>query len=338
MANGAPYFQCYPADFLSGIVDLEPDEIAVYTVVLMLIYDRGGAIPDDRKSLARRCHMTPKRLSNSLDHLVEMGKLQIENGSLTNPRAAKEIEKFRKKSEKNAENISKRWNRDKEEKSEKPHKINDATIRTNSDRIEDVSLRARGPEARSQKLESRDSSTSVAPYDIARDAAAQTVKHDLRDIEARCRQAAGVESDPSPGLLIIGPIVALIDAGYSLDIHILPTLRAIRAEGKSLRTWAFAKTLIVEKCGKSPPGSIPPPAPVIQLDIDPPTEIDWHRRYNTWKERAVWGLSWGPAPLQPGSPVTPELAAKFDALGPAPPKWRPANVDKLSDPEVLWQT
>lgn len=40
--SGVPRFDCYPSDFLNGIIGLNADEIAIYTVVMMLQYDRGG--------------------------------------------------------------------------------------------------------------------------------------------------------------------------------------------------------------------------------------------------------------------------------------------------------
>lgn len=42
-----PWFKCYPRDFREGLAGLTPEERGAYATVLMLIYERGEAIPDD---------------------------------------------------------------------------------------------------------------------------------------------------------------------------------------------------------------------------------------------------------------------------------------------------
>lgn len=87
----SPYFKCYPSDFLSGVAGLEADEIAVYTVVLMLIYDRSGPIAADYEHIGWRCRMRPSSARKVVARLVERGKLVLAGERLSNARAEKEL-------------------------------------------------------------------------------------------------------------------------------------------------------------------------------------------------------------------------------------------------------
>lgn len=62
---------------------------------------------------------------------------------------------------------------------------------------------------------------------------------DLDAIEAACRSSAGLSDDPSPNLLDLSPIVALLDAGYNLDRDVLPVLRSKASSGHRVRSWRY---------------------------------------------------------------------------------------------------
>ena len=114
MANASAYFKCYPSDFLQGVLGLEPDQIAVYTVILMLIYDRGEPIADDSRSLSWRCRMDVRRFKNVVDSLVEDGKLTRRDGLLSNLRAEKVISYRRDVAEMQSRNAKQRWTKSNE--------------------------------------------------------------------------------------------------------------------------------------------------------------------------------------------------------------------------------
>lgn len=105
----APWVKWYAGDFLNGIADLEPNEIALYAVVLNRIYDEGGPIADDVAKIARRCNMRPTSAGKALDALVAAGKLERRDGLLTNSRCEKEIESREKVAQKSTEAANVRW-------------------------------------------------------------------------------------------------------------------------------------------------------------------------------------------------------------------------------------
>jgi hypothetical protein len=107
--RGVPRFDCYPSDALNGMIGLTADQIAVYWVVLLLQYDRGGPVQmhGRERELAVRSGMSRGRLAKAVDGLVQLGKLQLENGAILNPRAAEELQKIEKIYAKNRANSKK---------------------------------------------------------------------------------------------------------------------------------------------------------------------------------------------------------------------------------------
>lgn len=95
---GTTRFDFYPSDFLNGIMGLTAEEIAVYTVVMVLHYDRGEPIQyvgggGDRE-LCARLGMNVRRLNRVVNQLVSAGKLKWFSTGLGNQRACDELEKF----------------------------------------------------------------------------------------------------------------------------------------------------------------------------------------------------------------------------------------------------
>lgn len=102
----APWVKWYPDQFLGGIVGLTVEEIGVYSVLLNMIYDRGGHVEANMERLAARCRMRPTSFAGVLASLVEQGKLVFENNLISNQRAAIEIKTRTKVLEKWRENLT----------------------------------------------------------------------------------------------------------------------------------------------------------------------------------------------------------------------------------------
>jgi hypothetical protein len=104
-----PWIKWFPGDFLHGVSELEPGEGWVYTIVLNLIYDGGGPWPLNLARLSRRCRMRPTATQKALDTLLDLGKLTLIDGFLTNARAVKSLESRQKLVEKSTEAANARW-------------------------------------------------------------------------------------------------------------------------------------------------------------------------------------------------------------------------------------
>lgn len=83
--SGQPWFKCYPSDFLNGVSELSPNEIAVYTICLMRMYDEGGPITFDPERIARRCNMRPTSCRQALDSLLTLGNLTLHGDAIWSP-------------------------------------------------------------------------------------------------------------------------------------------------------------------------------------------------------------------------------------------------------------
>lgn len=79
------------ADFIHGTMNLTLEEKGAYSLCLDLIYDRGGPIPDDARWLSGVCGVSMRKWNSLRQSLISAGKLTVENGFLTNSRAALEI-------------------------------------------------------------------------------------------------------------------------------------------------------------------------------------------------------------------------------------------------------
>lgn len=155
--SGPPWFKCFPSDFLNGVLDLTPDELAVYTVCIMRMYDEGKPIPDDAERIARRVNMRMTTCKKVLNSLCDAGKLTRRDGVLTNIRVEKENKSRQELSQKSATNARARW----EKSPEKSTKTTPDPCNRN----------ATAPEphmpTRSQKLEARSQKEVVGSADAA---------------------------------------------------------------------------------------------------------------------------------------------------------------------------
>lgn len=86
-----PFFRFYPADFMNGVRGLSPQEVGVYTMLLCRIYEENGPVEYHPLRLATYCGMRESSFVKTLEKLVELGKLTLAEGRLSNARAETEI-------------------------------------------------------------------------------------------------------------------------------------------------------------------------------------------------------------------------------------------------------
>lgn len=86
-----PWYKRYPADFIAGTLEMSLEEKGAYSMVLDLIYDRGRPIPDDPQWIARVCGCSTRKWNTIRARLIEMGKINSEDGFITNGRASFEL-------------------------------------------------------------------------------------------------------------------------------------------------------------------------------------------------------------------------------------------------------
>ena len=68
----------------------------------------------------------------------------------------------------------------------------------------------------------------------------------MAGLESQLREASKAEQNPSPSLYDLSPVNRCLSAGASLDMDVLPTIRAITARGHRWQSWAYAEGAIME--------------------------------------------------------------------------------------------
>lgn len=86
-----PYFRFYPSDFMNGVRGLTAQEVGVYTMILCRIYEDGGPIEMHLKRLSTYCGMREKTFETVMKNLIDLGKIELKNGMISNSRADIEI-------------------------------------------------------------------------------------------------------------------------------------------------------------------------------------------------------------------------------------------------------
>lgn len=88
-----PYFNFYPADFMNGVRGLTAQEVGVYTMILCRIYEESGPVEYHPRRLSTYCGMREATFVAVVEKLVDLDKLQLVDGMLSNRRAEGEIAK-----------------------------------------------------------------------------------------------------------------------------------------------------------------------------------------------------------------------------------------------------
>jgi uncharacterized protein YdaU (DUF1376 family) len=102
--NGLPYYKAYPRDFVEGTVGMPLELKGAYRVLIDLIYLQGGRLPDDAHYISGLLGCSVRKWRSLRKHLVEIGKIQAENGIISQKRADKELEILSKYQETQSEN------------------------------------------------------------------------------------------------------------------------------------------------------------------------------------------------------------------------------------------
>lgn len=106
-----PWYRRYPSDFLHGTAGMSLEVKGAYSVVLDLIFDRRGPIPDDARWIAGHCGCSVRLWNRIRSELIEAGKLIAQDGKLGNERALREVANDELSARKLAENGAKGGNK-----------------------------------------------------------------------------------------------------------------------------------------------------------------------------------------------------------------------------------
>ena len=230
--SSPPWMPFNVGDYLADTGHLTVSEHGAYMLLIMRYWQDGG-LPADEKLVARYAHMNAEQWAESRDVLAAL----FDEG-WSHKRINAELAKA-------AEIIGKRSNAAKARHAKTP--------------------------ASAVHVDSTSSYTGVPHQHTQEVDAAQSRKRsraELDRLEADLREAAGFQTNPSPGLFVLAPILGLLDIGYDIEADILPTVRAVASRMKRpARSWdyfvepireAIADRQAVAARGRAPPGKHQP--------------------------------------------------------------------------------
>lgn len=115
--SGLAWYRRYPSNFLQSTTMLTVEEKGAYSVLLDMMYQNGGPIPDDPAWIARVCGCSKRKWTQVLrPRLIALGKINIrEGGLLSNGRMVYETHLSHERIKSAKENGLKPKSRDKSE-------------------------------------------------------------------------------------------------------------------------------------------------------------------------------------------------------------------------------
>jgi uncharacterized protein YdaU (DUF1376 family) len=111
---------------------MKADQIGIYTIVLLLIYDSMGMLRDDDKFVAGHCQIDVRTYRKIREQLIEVGKVYEADGYLYNNRAQAEIAKFCESAKKKREAAIAREEKKRQDAAKRAadEKLNEHNLRT----------------------------------------------------------------------------------------------------------------------------------------------------------------------------------------------------------------
>lgn len=88
----APWFKCFPSDWLEGTRSLTPEQRGIYFDCLCIIYEFERPLPLDDKWMSHQLHISARLWRSVREQLVIAGKLIKTESGYVNDRALSEIE------------------------------------------------------------------------------------------------------------------------------------------------------------------------------------------------------------------------------------------------------
>lgn len=117
-----PFYRRFPRKFIEGTVGMPLEVKGGYSILLDLIYAHSGRLVDDPKFIAGVLGCSVRKWNMIRERLIHLGKIQAENGIISNSIADAEIESCGKFQDKQAENRA-RPNKNRRLKSPNHHLI-----------------------------------------------------------------------------------------------------------------------------------------------------------------------------------------------------------------------
>jgi uncharacterized protein YdaU (DUF1376 family) len=215
------FYSFHIGDYASKTRHLSWEEDAAYRRLLDVYYGTERPLPVDKRVIYRLVVAMTAKQRQAVDTILsEFFTLQPDG--YRNARCDAEIAEFASKREKAKRSAEARWQS--ETHSDRNANASKREMRTHSE--------GNAPTTQHQIPNTQKDSSVVA-------------RAGPSDLEARLREAAGWQSDPSPNLFVTGPIEGLLANGADLELDVLPVIKAIAPKARG-RSWKYFVTAIAQ--------------------------------------------------------------------------------------------
>lgn len=209
-----PFMQLYVSDFVGDTLHLTTEQIGAYMLILMAMWNAGGALPADEAKIARVARLSVKKWRGIAGDIMPF--FLTAEDEISHNRLTKELQKSDSKSQLRA---------------------SAGAEGGRAKALKDKEARLANARVLPQHLPDTITREEDAPAKAA--ASSRTTDLDPSSLERKLRDAAGDKIQSHAGF-VIGPIMELISGGCDLEMDVLPTIRA-KAAGLSspARSWAY---------------------------------------------------------------------------------------------------
>jgi uncharacterized protein YdaU (DUF1376 family) len=318
------YMPMFWSDFFADTESVTDDAAKAYLFLLGHAWLRGAKLPNDDRILARLARCTSKKWSGIKSEIMPFFALGAD-GQLTQKRLLKEWENVSSKVEKNRANGSlggqrkvanakanatatildlipggKRF-------SEKPHAERKELTAQNPNENNETAV------ANATETLKQSKAKAIAKEDTIQSSSSSNGPDVFAKVDAALR-ALDLTGHPIAADPVIGHIVTLVEKGYDLHTHILPSIRRqlANANGRAISRWSYFVKGIIED-NTSEASNAPPPK---DLEL-------WTRRLKWARENRQWAYSWGPPPNFAACKAPKSLLLPEDGVGWG--EWRAAE-------------
>jgi uncharacterized protein YdaU (DUF1376 family) len=305
----------YWGDYLRDTMHLSTTEHGAYLLLIAHYWTKGEPLPDDDFRLSRIARMTAREWRAARPVLEEF--FAVGDGLWHHKR----IEHERRKAETYMENKARagkegarqRWQRDGGANGNRHGKVDGSR----------TAAPVSNGMATGQQNDAPSPSPSPSPVGGGGKLISERIREHPDRIEAVLRGALGAEDDPNPMLGDISPVIALIDAGISLEGIILPKIRAMVSNGRGaslrrkVRPWAYLTKAISDDLAEDArrvqgvqPSKLPGLHPQINDEAFLAKSLAFARKRRIWTRSEM-----GPMPNEPGCLIPQHLLELGDGEG-----------------------
>jgi uncharacterized protein YdaU (DUF1376 family) len=218
------FYGFHIGDYASKTRHLSWEEDLAYRRLLDVYYGAERPLPVDHKAIYRLVvAQTPKQKQAVDTVLAEFFKLR--DDGYHNERCDDELAAHALKRDKARQSAEARWSK------QEPQQ-------TQSDRNANASKNG-------MRTHSEGNAPTTQPHSHSQKDSSVVARAGPSDLEARLREAAGWQSDPSPNLFVTGPIEGLLSNGCDLELDVLPVIKAIAPKARG-RSWKYFVTAIAQ--------------------------------------------------------------------------------------------